>query len=203
MGDDEADDIRAGKLLDWERHLRRVKGHSSGVMIAKQSDRQIDIAKAYGLGTFLKDVTGLPGVPARPENGPIVLGGNLYRDRGVYTPVGVTDLDPLPSLFWGTTLSVVVAETAGGATDYAIVIPANTQRFAKTAAVKGSPANTSVIYVRGDGVAITAGPPITGFPIGPGDIQVFPVKDLQNIHYYSPAAGQDLHILYVPDANHA
>jgi hypothetical protein len=200
--DDELAAARGKHAQEWRERLGAIPASKGGVMVARNYFNQIELAKVYGSGTFLKDVTGLPGVPARPENGPLVMAGALYRDKAVYTAVGVTDQNPMPNLFWGTTLSVVVSEVAVGNVDQAVAVPAGQQRYAKTVSVKGDPANAQVVYVKGDGTPITAGPPIQGYPIGPGDVQVFPVKDLTNIHIYSTNAANRIAILYVPDTDH-
>jgi hypothetical protein len=198
MGDPQLDEARAQKVLDWEEYLHRVPLRA-GLRVARSIDSQINLSKAYGFGTFLKNVVKLPNTPHTPENGPLVMSGNLYRANGVFTPIGVTDDNPMPTLFWGSQCSVQITEVAAPTTDQAVVVANQNVRFAKTATVKADPANAQTIYVRGDGQAITAGPPITGFPLSPADVQVFPVKDLTDIHVYAAVAGVRIAILYIPD----
>lgn len=199
MGDreDSYGSLMERKKLDWERHLERVKT-VQGRRQLRDEDDSINIAQAYGLGGFMKDITGYPNVPPAPEEGSSVIQDKLYRNHRVFAPWGVTDRDPIPSLFWSQYIDQITHEQQVGNVVEVITIPAI---WTKTVSMRADPLNAGVIYVTGSNPPTnpSAAPPVAGIPMGPGAIQVLPVRNLANVRVVSAAPAQRICFFYITD----
>lgn len=185
------------KKLEWQKHLERLKPGQGGRQIRTEDD-SINIAKAYGSGSFLKDITGYPNVPPAPEEGSSIIQDKLYRNHRVFAPWGVTDRDPMPSMFWSQYINQITHEQlVGNAVE--VITVANV--WTKTAAVRADPLNAGVAYITGS-LPVTnpsAVAPVAGVPLGPGQEQVLPVRNLANIRVTSVLPAVRTCFFYIVD----
>jgi hypothetical protein len=201
MGDDaEVAEIRAHKERQyWVDTLKRFHKPQGGLISMDSIFEQLDMVHMAKAGIYLKDVTGMPNMPAAPEEGTIITKSKPFRSRKIFRIEGVTDQSPMPSLLYSSQdVATAVAYTAVA---NVVVQPFAVPTWTKTVTIKTPLFNAQPIWVTGSNPPTIplALPPFNGWLMMPGEIQVFPVKDLSNIRFVSVAAGQILNFLYFPD----
>jgi len=107
----------------------------------------------------------------------------------------------MPSLFY----SVRTLRTAIGETQVINVVwaPFVVPTWTKTVTIKAPLFNAQPVYITAEDPPVnpSAIAPLAGYPMYPGDVQVFPVKNLQNVRMVATAINQALAFLYIPDAD--
>jgi hypothetical protein len=150
-------------------------------------------------GTFFRDITGQIRVPAINESTTLIAKSRPMPSKRIMKAVAISDRDPLPVVLYSvdniTTLQVAT-NTVPGVPNPATLV----QAYTKTVTVKADRNNTGDIFITCNG-GVTLPNPTTrvGFPMGPGDVQVLPVKDLASIWHASLVPSQNYCILYIPD----
>lgn len=179
----------------WVDFFSRFKGRK--IIPVDTPEETMDFAHAYKAVTFARDITDNVGVP-RPDEGVTNFAKTrLYGAQRTYRFQGVSNTNPLPTLAYsGPPLRSLSRLTLLSTPAPVAIVFTPT----KTVTVKAATTNIDIIFVTGDGTAPdeTLVPPV-GWPLAPGDEQVFPVRDLQDIIHRSATVDQLLHILFMDD----
>jgi len=176
----------------WDRFLR-----SGSYFVLEDVDEEQDMVHGLDGGTFFRDITGQVSTPAINESTTLVAKSRPMPSKRVLKAVAISDRDPLPVVLYS--VSNILTLTATSNTVPGLPTPATVvQILTKTAVLKADQGNANPIWFTANGVAPNATTGV-GYPMYPGDVQVYPVKDLATILTASLGASQRYTIMYIPD----